>query len=92
MTYRVERFLSLGNTVVLKICGRIQAEHISSIKELIGQENGGVTLSLEEVTLIDREAVSFLAASEVQGIDLRNCPPFLREWITAEQLQRPEEP
>jgi hypothetical protein len=39
------------------------------------------SLYLAEVTLVDREAVRFLAACNVREIGLRNCPGFIREWV-----------
>jgi len=41
----------------------------------------GITLDLQEVRLVDREGVRFLAACESRGIKLRNCPPYIRQWI-----------
>ena len=40
-----------------------------------------VTLDLEELRLVDREAVRFLAVCEAEGIKLENCPLYIREWI-----------
>ena len=40
-----------------------------------------VTLDLDELRLVDREAVRFLAACEAEGIKLENCPSYVREWI-----------
>jgi hypothetical protein len=36
--------------------------------------------------------VNFLATCELKGIELRNCPAFLREWVTSEKLRIAEEP
>jgi hypothetical protein len=36
-------------------------------------------LDLTEVMLVDREAVRLFALSEVDGIELRNCPAYIRE-------------
>jgi hypothetical protein len=52
------------------------------IEELIVKETDPVVLDLAEITLVDREAVRFLAACDVRGIGLRNCPEFIREWIS----------
>jgi hypothetical protein len=52
------------------------------IEELIAKEIDPVILDLAEVTLVDREAVRFLAACDVSGIGLRNYPGFIREWIS----------
>ena len=40
-----------------------------------------IALELGEVTLVDADAVRFLAAAEEAGTELRNCPLFVREWI-----------
>jgi hypothetical protein len=62
--------------------GHLQEVHVSTIEELIGKETDPVVLDLAEVTLVDREAVRFLAACDVRGIGLRNCPGFIREWMS----------
>jgi hypothetical protein len=33
---------------------------------------------------LDRETVEFLVACERDGVPVRNCPPYIREWITRE--------
>jgi hypothetical protein len=35
--------------------------------------------------LVDREAVRLVATSELNGIELGNCPAYIREWITKER-------
>jgi hypothetical protein len=32
-----------------------------------------------------RDAVRFLRSGEENGIALRNCPPYIREWIAREE-------
>jgi anti-anti-sigma regulatory factor len=86
MTCKIERFASGDSKVVLRVCGRIQVEHAGTIEELIGDKCQGVILDLTEVMLVDRDVVSFLAACERKGVELRNCPAFLQEWIAKEQL------
>jgi len=44
-----------------------------------------VALDLKEVTRVDVEAVRFLGACVVQSIELRNCPPYISEWIRRER-------
>ena len=39
----------------------------------------------KNVLLVDREAVGLLALSEASGTELRNCPPYIREWVTRER-------
>jgi anti-anti-sigma regulatory factor len=92
MTCKIERFASGENVVVLRVCGRIQREHVSTIKDLILRETSAVALDLLEVTLVDRDVVNFLAVCERTGIELKNCPAFLREWVVKEQQRMGEEP
>lgn len=44
-------------------------------------EVAAITLDLQEVRLVDREGVRFLAACETRGIKLKDCPPYIRQWI-----------
>ncbi len=92
MTCKIERFASGENVVVLRVCGRIQMEHVSTVKDLILRETSAVVLDLTEVTLVDRDVVNFLAVCERRGIELRNCPAFLREWVVKEQQRIDDEP
>jgi hypothetical protein len=86
LTCKIERLVGSDHIGVLRVCGHIQAEHLSTIEELVASENSRVVLDLGEVTLVDRDAVRYLAGCELRGIALRNCPLFVREWLTNEQL------
>jgi hypothetical protein len=79
---RIRRSDAEGN-VVFSLSGRIQQGDLTELKQLLGSENHGSTIAfdLEEVRLVHREAVRFLARCEAQGISLKNCPAFVREWI-----------
>ena len=46
-----------------------------------------LAIDLKNVDLVDREAVKFLAQRELNGTILRNCPPYIREWITRERIE-----
>ena len=47
-------------------------------------ESSSRAIDLKQVVLADREAVRFLAACELNGTELRNCPAYIREWVTRE--------
>ena len=81
MTCKVVRLVERDQLVLLHMSGHLQEVHVSMIEELITKETDPVILDLAEVTLIDREAVRFLAACEARGIGLRNCPRFIRAWM-----------
>ena len=44
-----------------------------------------IVLDLEEVTLVDRDVVRSLGASEAVGVELVNCSPYIRDWIFRER-------
>jgi len=57
------------------------------LRDLLGQERGAVSIDLKDVLLVDRETVTLLAFSEANGIELRNCPAYIREWVARERPQ-----
>jgi anti-anti-sigma regulatory factor len=85
MSCRIDRLVSGEKLVVLRVSGRIQAEHVDTLRELLGREKDGVAIDLTEVILVDREAVRLLATSEANGIEIRNCPAYIREWVSRER-------
>jgi len=85
MTCKFERVAADGSLAVLRICGWMQMEYVSTLRDLIRQEEGAVALDLAEPTLADRRAVPFLAECEGSGVELRNCLAFLVEWIARER-------
>ena len=85
MSCKIERLATSEGTAMFRVSGHIQSEHVGTIEELIAREGGKIALDLTEIMLVDRDAVSYLAVCELKGIELRNCPPFLREWISKEQ-------
>jgi hypothetical protein len=68
------------------LSGRIEAEDIDELRGLFELEGTGlkIALDLRDVTLVDRDGVKFLAVCEVNGIQLENCPAYIREWIGRE--------
>jgi len=78
---------SVNGDVVLTVSGRLRAETVREVSAMIAAESTGRTLVLDlrDVVLVDRDAVRFLRSQERNGIALRNCPPYIREWITREE-------
>ena len=85
MTFKIERFTAVDNVIVLRVSGRMHLECVKTIEELVRRESNRVSLDLSEVTIASRDAAIFLAVGERKGIELRNCPAFLRGWIDTEQ-------
>jgi len=85
MTCRIDR-LSTEQGLVLYISGRIAAEDIEVVRTAL-DERRVVAIEVAEVELVDGDAVKLLAQAEAEGIELRNCPGYIREWITKERTR-----
>jgi pyruvate carboxylase len=84
---RIDRVVSAENFVLLSVSGCVTGEHVDMLRGVLGQESGGFAIDLRNVLLVDREAVKLLALSEAHGAELRNCPPYIREWVTRESAE-----
>jgi hypothetical protein len=65
----------------------MERENIPELETLLNAEASGrhVLLDLSDLTLVDQGVVSFLKRSEAGGIDLKNCPAYVREWMKQEK-------
>ena len=71
---------------ILRISGRVAGSDDADVLQgAIDQEPGPVAIDLEEVSLVDSNAVNLLAVNEANGIELRNCPAYIREWVDQER-------
>jgi hypothetical protein len=82
MACRVERLVERGHLALFRISGYLREKHLNLIEEMMAKEADPVAFDLTEVTLVDSEAVKFLAACDAKGIEIRNCPAFIREWMS----------
>lgn len=75
--------------VVFTVSGRLDEENLAELKTLFNSEakDRRMTLDLRELTLVDHDAVRFLMRCEADNIQLKNCPAYIREWITRERGQ-----
>jgi anti-anti-sigma regulatory factor len=75
--------------VVFTVSGRMGAENVGELEKLFSAEASGrrIVLDLKDLTLVDQDVVSFLNRREADNITLKNCPAYIREWITRERGQ-----
>ena len=73
--------------MLLSISGRVTGQYVDVLRGVLEQERSAVAIDLKDVSLVDREAVKLLAVSEAKGIELRNCPPYIREWVARERAK-----
>jgi anti-anti-sigma regulatory factor len=73
--------------VVFKLSGRIETKNIAELEALLSGETSGqgIFLDLSDMTLVDQDVVNFLRRCETDGIKLKNCPAYVREWIKQEK-------
>ena len=84
MTYRIHRSMQPG-AIVFVLSGVLDTEHAARLQELLATAaDGRIVLDLKDVTLVDRDAVRFLARVEMAGTEIVNCPEYVRSWIAAE--------
>jgi hypothetical protein len=70
--------------VILSISGRITGRDVDMLRAVLEQETSAVAIDLKQVLLADREAIRFFAACKLNGTEIRNSPPYIREWISRE--------
>jgi hypothetical protein len=68
---------------IFKLSGQLGEEIVGELEALISSETGDrhIVLDLKDLRLVDQDIVSFLKRREADGIQLKNCPPYIREWI-----------
>ena len=66
---------------VYTLSGRLDVEHAVDLQKRFEAENARIVLDLIEVKRVDRDAIQFLSRWERTGIELANCPLYVREWI-----------
>jgi anti-anti-sigma regulatory factor len=85
MACKIERVVTPSGFVVFRVSGRIDRAYVDVLQELIEHEKtveGRLALDLTQVTVVSLEAVRALSVAEANGIELRNCPAYVREWIS----------
>jgi anti-anti-sigma regulatory factor len=84
MTLKIEKYWD-GNRTIIRLIGRMQAEHLEELEKQIREDGPAIVLDLDEVALVDVESVRFLGTCEARGATLLNCSPYIRDWIGKEQ-------
>jgi hypothetical protein len=73
--------------IVIKLSGRMETENLGELDKLISAEGEGrrIVLDVKDLKLVDQGAVNFLRRCEAGNITLKDCPAYIREWITGER-------
>jgi hypothetical protein len=85
VTHRIDRSTTRRGVTFL-LSGDMDSLHVGDLEALMTAESDRyISLDLADVTLVDREAITFLTRVEAAGAVLINCPEYVRRWIDAEQ-------
>ena len=85
--FRIEKERD-GCATRLRLSGRIESGLIASLRSAMSDGGSHRILDLREVTLVDIGMVRFLIACEDEGVELAQCPPYVREWIIRERAEQ----
>ena len=83
MTMMIET-TSNGQTAILRLIGRIESQHLDELRAEVRRHRPRLVIDLDQVTLVDVAVVRFLIASAADGVELRNCAPYIRDWMSGE--------
>lgn len=81
---RIETVLD-GDRTILRLIGRVRSSCIGEVRQQIEERASNIVLDLAEVDLVDLQSVRFLRDCQDQKIELRNCSPYILEWIRRER-------
>ena len=76
-----------GCITKLTLMGRIQSNHIAFVRSAMNDGCERIILDLSQVTLVDLGVIWFLISCEDSGVELAQCPPYVREWILRERAE-----
>jgi hypothetical protein len=83
MTLKLERISGMRGTRI-RMSGALRSDHLDQVRAEIAR-GGAIALDLEEVDLVDIEAVRFLNTCEADDISVLHCSPYIREWMFRER-------
>lgn len=87
MTLKMECF-SVRRGTRIRLSGELRNEQLNDLRTEIQRSGPQVTLDLDELNLVDIDAVRFLNACGAQGVKIVNRSPYIREWMYRERKQK----
>jgi len=76
-----------GCITKLRLSGRMQSDQIATIRSEMDDACTSKVLDLSEVTIVDLGVVRFLISCEEDGVELLQCPLYVREWMLRERAE-----
>ena len=85
MTLRIDRVHAR-----IRLSGEFRSEHVHQVKAELDRCQAPAALDLEEVDLVDVEAIRFLNSCAAAGVSVLHGSAYIRTWMSQER-ERPEE-
>ena len=76
-----------GPRMILRLIGRVRCDCIEDLRQRIQNQDSFIVLDLADVELVDLPSVRFLRDCQDRKIELRNCAPYILEWIRRERVE-----
>ena len=69
------------------LSGRLETQAIAELRKLfeLQTHRSDIVLDLKDVGVVDRAAIGFFVRCEADGVNLENCPSYIREWMEKEK-------
>lgn len=83
----MERF-SVRCGTRIGLSGELRSEQLNDLRIEIERGGPQVTLDLDELNLVDIDAVRFLIACSARGVKVVNSSHYIREWMYRERKQK----
>ena len=80
MTLRIDR-----RRKRIRLSGEFRSEHLHQVKAELDQCGSRSVLDLEEVDLVDVEAIQYLNSCEARGVSVLNASAYVRAWMVQER-------
>ena len=84
--FRIETEME-GPQILVRLIGRVCSDCIEEVRQQVHSPAFLVVFDLAAVDLVDLESVRFLRDCQDQKIELRNCSPYILEWIRRERIE-----
>ena len=85
MTFRIHKTID-KRTVTLSLSGQLDDEGIAELRRLFDRYTDGhqLVLDLNDVRLVESDAIRALTVFERDGIRLINSPMYVSDWMSGE--------
>ena len=86
--WKIQTLSDDKDNVIFSLSGRLQADQVEELRELLSAETRKVTFDLKEVNIVDREIITFFYRCSAIGVQLKNCPAYIEQWMAREYASR----